>query len=401
MKHTGELSNGPAISRKSFLLGVPALAGLAQLPWGRRIASAEETNESPERQNAKKTKTEAFVEQVVADLGRTYALVLGYLGDRLGLFKTMAARGPLTAERLAEATDYEPRLLEEWLNGMVAAEYVTYDPGTRRYRLPPEHADVLADEESPSFFAGFFQSTLPLVMAVHEVERAFRTGQLVTPDVFHESLWEGIARASAPGFKHQLVQQWLQTMPDVTRKLEAGGSAADIGCGGGLATVTIARAFPKATAFGYDLHQPSIERAKGTARAGGVAERAKFVVGGTKDLPAGSFDLITSFYVVHHFSDPVSELTAVRRALKKDGSYLVMEDNISENVLENRRPWSLSLYGASLMYCLHDSLAHGGAGLGAEVSEPRLRRLAREAGFTRFRRLPLDDPYIAIYELKP
>ena len=284
---------------------------------------------------------------------------------------------------------------------MVAAEYVTYDPGTRRYHLPPEHAEVLADEESPFFCAGFLQSTIPLVMAVHEVARAFKTGQLVTPEMFHTDLWEGIERSSAPGFKHQLVQRWLRAMPEVTRRLEAGGSAADVGCGGGLATITIAKAFPKATAVGYDVHRPSIKRAEGNARASGVADRAKFIVGGTGDLPPGGFDLITSFYVVHHFSDPVAELTAIRRALKDGGAYLIMEDNISQNVLDNVRPWSLSLYGASLMHCLHDSLADHGAGLGAEVSESRLRRLARDAGFTRFRRLPLNDPYIALYEVKP
>ena len=99
MKHTGEHSSATTVSRKAFLLaGVPALTTLA---WSRCLAASGDTNEPPRRETREKTKTEAFAERVIVDLGRTYALVLGYLGDRLGLFKTMAAHGPLTAARLA------------------------------------------------------------------------------------------------------------------------------------------------------------------------------------------------------------------------------------------------------------------------------------------------------------
>jgi hypothetical protein len=46
------------------------------------------------------------------------------------------------------------------------------------------------------------------------------------------------------------------------------------------------------------------------------------------------------------------------------------------------------------------SLAEGGAGLGAAMGEAKARELAKSAGFGHFRRLPIDHPFAALYELK-
>jgi hypothetical protein len=48
------------------------------------------------------------------------------------------------------------------------------------------------------------------------------------------------------------------------------------------------------------------------------------------------------------------------------------------------------------------SLAEGGAGLGTMgLPETRLRSLAEEAGFSSVRRLPLENPFNSLYEIKP
>jgi hypothetical protein len=48
------------------------------------------------------------------------------------------------------------------------------------------------------------------------------------------------------------------------------------------------------------------------------------------------------------------------------------------------------------------SLAEGGAGLGTMgLPETRLRSLAEEASFSSVHRLPLENPFNSLYEIKP
>ncbi len=44
---------------------------------------------------------------------------------------------------------------------------------------------------------------------------------------------------------------------------------------------------------------------------------------------------------------------------------------------------------------------HGGAGIGAAMGEPKARELAAVAGFSRFKRLPIQDDFAVLYELRP
>jgi SAM-dependent methyltransferase len=282
---------------------------------------------------------------------------------------------------------------------MVSLEYVLYDSTEKRYSFPAEHAAVLADENSPFFQGGGIEYAIPAVLATQYVMEAFRTGVPITPDVFHPDIWEGIERWSAPLYKHQLVQTWLPLMPNVYKKLQEGGLVADVGCGNGRAMITIAKAFQNARTRGYDVYEPSVERARANAREAGVDGRAEFRLGGTSDLSKGRFDLITNFWVVHHYSHPVKEMRAIREGLAPGGSYLVFEDGLSSEPNENIKPAGRVGYGASTLACLHDSMADNGAGLGL-VSEQDVRRLGHQAGFRSIRRLPLEDPNIGLYQLK-
>jgi hypothetical protein len=76
--------------------------------------------------------------------------------------------------------------------------------------------------------------------------------------------------------------------------------------------------------------------------------------------------------------------------------------NCAENPEGNIGPLGTVLYGSSLAYCLPVSLATGGAGLGTLGLTPsRLNELAREAGFSHLRQVPIDDPFNNLYELTP
>ncbi len=394
--------NNGEMKRKDFLrvlLGAPVF-GAAMGQTASTLQGAELTGiAGREMRTVDEVKTAAFAEQVTDDVGRTMLGALSYLGDRLGLFKEMADMDQFTARDLAKATGYNQRLLEEWLRGMVSLQYVLYDSIEKRFSFPPGHAAVLADEDSPFFMGGAIEYAIPAVLATQNVMEAFRTGVPITPDIFHPDMWEGIERWSAPMYRHQLVQNWLPVMPDVLKKLQEGALVADVGCGNGRAMITVAHAFQNTRTQGFDVYEPSIEKARTNAREAGVEGRAEFLVGGTGDLPRGQFDLITNFWVVHHYSHPVKEMEAIRQALAPNGSYLIMEDPLSSEPNEAINPQGRLGYGASTLACLHDSMADNGVGLGV-ASEQVVRRLGRQAGFGSIRRLPLDDPYIAMYQLK-
>jgi SAM-dependent methyltransferase len=116
----------------------------------------------------------------------------------------------------------------------------------------------------------------------------------------------------------------------------------------------------------------------------------------------GTYDLITTFDVVHDMVRPRRALRAIRAALRPDGSYLMMEFSYSEKLEENIGPLGAFQYGVSVLYCLTTSLARGGEGLGAlGLPEPKLRELCAEAGFSSVRRLPIENPFNILYEVKP
>jgi SAM-dependent methyltransferase len=351
-------------------------------------------------QQLDQAKLEAFVERIVLDVGTAMRGGLLYIGDRLGLFKALADAGPVTAAQLAERTGLNERYLREWLGSMATAEYVEHDPASHTYSLPIEHALPLADEEFPFFTGGFLQMIVPTVSVAPQVAEAFKTGKGVTQEQYLPDMYEAIERGTAPWYRHHLVQEWIPAMPDVKAKLEAGGTALDVGCGSGRAAITIAKAYPAARVYGYDVHPGSIERARHNAEAEGVAERVMFDVVDGADLPADRFDLVSTFDVVHDSVDPVGLIGSIRRSLREDGAYLMLEMNASADVEENRNPLGKFLYNVSTLYCMTTSLAHGGAGIGACMGEPKARELAAEAGYGQFRKLPIDDPFSVLYELK-
>lgn len=347
-----------------------------------------------------KDKARKFMERLVNDVAISVHGAMNYLGDRLGIFKAMAGAGPMTSEELAYKSGLNERYLREWLGSMVAAQYIEYEPATRRYLLPDEHAGPLANEDSIVFLGGFLQSLIPNLGVVPKVAEAFKTGKGVPQSEYSPETWEALERTTAPLYRHRLVQQWMPTMPETVQKFEAGGTGLDVGCGSGRAAITLAKAYPKARLFGYDAHPESVQRARANAIAAGVADRVTFDVVDCTKLPESRFDFVSTFDVIHDSVDPVGLMASIRRSLRPGGAYLMMETNTSANVEDNINPVGRMLYSTSTLYCMTTSLAQGGAGIGALMGEPRARDLARQAGFAQFLRLPVKDMFSALYELK-
>jgi SAM-dependent methyltransferase len=341
-----------------------------------------------------------FTGRVLADTAATATTVLAALGDRMGLFRRLAADGPATSGELASRAGLSERYVREWLGGMLAAGYLTYDDAQQRYALPPEHVPTLAAEPGPAFFGGVQQELVGAIQRFHQVADCFRDGTGVRAADLHPDVWAGTSRFTAQWHQNMLVQQWLPLAPDILARLRDGARVADVGCGTGQALIALARAFPKVTGVGYDTQPPVVERARQAAAEAGVADRVSYEV---LDVAAGlpdSFDVITTFDVVHDAVDPLGLLRAVRDALRPGGRYLCLEVNCSDRVTDNTGPIAALLFGFSILYCMTTSLAEGGEGLGTlGLPEPALRELAAKAGFSGFRHIEMDNPFNSLYEL--
>lgn len=349
-----------------------------------------------------KTKVEQFSARILEDYGNTLRGAMLYIGDQLGLFKALAHSEWVTLDELAQQTGFNARYLREWLGSMVTGSYVTYDRETKRYRLPPEFVPVLADEDSPYFAGGIMQLSVPFVSMAPRVIDAFRNGGGCPEEAFPIETWQGMERMTMPWYKHFLVQHWIPSLDGVKEKLEAGGSVMDFGCGSGLAAITMAKAFPKARVVGCDFHPPSIERARANAAAAGVGDRVTFEVSDSDAIVGKKFDFVTTFVVIHDATDPQQMMKDLRASTADDGTYLMVELNLSEEVHENMNLFGRVMYPQSTLYCMTCSLSHGGEGLGACMGERRARQMAEVAGFSRFRKVPSDRPPMqALFELRP
>ena len=388
-----------SMTRKHFIGSLGAISTTAAFAaLSKQARGADESNAT----NGSKPPSDPvaqFADRVFDDSARVLCAALSYIGDRLELFKTMDRLGPCSPAELARTVDCNERLIAEWLKAMMAYGYVEYVADSGKFQLSSEQSAVLADESSPFFMGGMLQMVVPQVMATHDVMKAFTSGTPITPDVFHTDLWEGIDRSSACVYQHQLVQEWLALMPETVDKLKRGATAVDVGCGQGNAVLVLARSFPNSKFVGFDPYAPSINKAKQAAQQAGVADRTEFVVGTAEDLPSGQYDLATSFLTLHHMSHPIRDLTAIRASLKPKGSYLIREDNLSDDLQGHTTPLARLSYSASAMYCLHDSMANDGAALGP-LTQRRITRLASQAGFSNFQRLPFESNYEALYEAR-
>jgi hypothetical protein len=159
-----------------------------------------------------------FLGKVMSDLAGAYSAVLVYVGDKLGLYRAMAksheggGAGSMTSEELASKTGTVERCVREWLANQAAGGYIKYDPLTRKYSLPKEHAMVLVDENSTVYSMGGFQATSAYFRETPKIIEAFRTGKGLSWADHDSELYQGSERFYKPVYIANLLSSWIPSL---------------------------------------------------------------------------------------------------------------------------------------------------------------------------------------------
>jgi 2-polyprenyl-3-methyl-5-hydroxy-6-metoxy-1,4-benzoquinol methylase len=326
-----------------------------------------------------------------------------HIGDRLGLYQALNGAGAVTAADLAAKTGLHERWLLEWLRNQAAARLLTYYDGDR-FELTPAGAAVLANEQdSLSYATGAF-SAMTAPQTVDKLVDAFRTGIGLSYEELGPNAAHRTERMLGPWTRQTLLPEILPALEGVVAKLEAGGHVADIGCGGGLALITMATAFPNTQFHGYDLSAHAITRAQDKVKEMGLKNVTLAVAGGA-DLPKEpTFDFIITFDCIHDMTHPDEVIAAIKSALKDDGTWLIKDIRSHPDFKQNmKNPMLAMFYGFSVSACMSSAMSEpGGAGLGTLGFNPEVaRRMTGDAGFTRFIEHDFDDPSNLYYEVRP
>ena len=325
-----------------------------------------------------------------------------YLGDALSLYAAMRDAGPLTSDDLAARTGLQERWLREWLRQQAAAGIIDYADG--RFTLSPETALVLVDEANPFSMIGSFDGLPDRLAILPRIAEAFQTGLGLGFDGRGPGAVRTVERQLGPTHRTMLVQAFLPALDGVVPKLQSGAEVADVGCGSGVALVEMAKAFPHSRFHGYDISTLALARGAENAAAAAVTNVA-FHNAATDPLPAtATFDLVVTFDCLHDMTAPAAAAGAIRRAIRDNGAWLIADINGGTTFEENLRlRFAPAAYAWSVMGCMSSGLSEpGGAGLGTlGLPEPRMKELVSSAGFSQFRRLPLEHPVNAYYEARP
>lgn len=353
---------------------------------------------APER-TINEDKMNAFLGKVVGDFGAALSSSLVYIGQKLGLYKALAASGPATPAVLAQHTNTNERYVREWLINQAAGGYVEYDTESGRYSLTPEQAVALTEELSPFYVGGGFFVIKAMTQAVSRIEDYFRNGGGMLWGEHDPDLFIGTERFFRPGYSAHLVATWIPALTGIEQKLKAGGKIADVGCGHGASTIIMARAYPNSHFWGFDNHPASIHHAREAAKAAAVSDRVHFEVANAQNIPDNKYDMIAFFDCLHDMGDPVGACKRAAEVLAPNGSALIVEPMAGDTVEENFNPIGRTFAGASTLCCTANSMALGGPALGAVAPESAIREVVLAGGFTQFRRAT-ETPFNRIFEAR-
>jgi len=371
-----------------------------------KVTSRQESESTNEWLEDYRTKIEEeplmnLVHSILGDMGAAASGALVLLGDRLGIYRSLAKSGRHTSVGLAVETGLDERYLREWLANQAASKYIEYDPGTEEFFMKPEQVAIFADPESPVAMTGGYYALASTYHDEPKVAEAFQSGEGIPWGDHHDCLFCGTEKFFRPGYAANLVDSWIPALDGVKEKLSEGNAhVADVGCGYGASTLILAKAFPKTEFVGFDLHEASLTHARRHAADQGL-NNVRFEKATAKDFPGnGKYDLVTVFDALHDMGDPAGACRHIFESLTPGGSLMLVEPMAGDKLEDNLNPVGRLYYAFSTMVCTPGSRSQEvGTALGAQAGEAKLRGVVQQGGFPDLQRVA-ETPFNLILEAK-
>jgi SAM-dependent methyltransferase len=350
---------------------------------------------------------EAHIARLTADLGGSLGVLLMSLGTRSGLWRALDGAGPVTSEQVASQVTVDRALVREWLRAEAAAGYLDYDGSNDTFELSPAAAAAIPDGPGAPLVEACVEMFTSMTEGFADFSEAFGSGHGFGWHQRTGGHWHGQDAFTRLTMPAELIGLAIAALPDVASALQAGGNAADVGCGYGTPTIDVARQYPAARVLGIDYHDASVMHAREAAARSGVSN-VRFEVAAALDLPEApghGYDLVTFFDSLHDLGDPLGALRRARRSVAPTGAALLFEPLSGDTVADNLNPGGRMVYSISTLICTPNAVSQRTATssepLGAQAGEPTLRALAVAAGFSAVRRLDLPLPFNLVLELRP
>lgn len=347
-------------------------------------------------------KTEALMEQLIGYKTGEMVSLMVHLGLKLGIYRDMAGRGMLDVDTLATETGLHRRWLLEWLRQQTAAGVIEHG-SEEMFLLPDEVAELMLDDGSMNYLAGFFHPPIG-GNTLDRIAEAFRSGIGMTWDD-HGTVGTHLVAGSTGAAHRRLVTDILPKMEGVVDKLSAGAEVIDVGCGSGVAITELAKAYPASRFLGIDPSPTALAEAAACVKSAGVQNLELRKGLGELLEDEAKYDFVMVLDCMHDMTHPNETMAAIRRAIKDDGSWLVKDIRSADSLTGNlENPMAALLYGISIAFCMSSAMSKpDGAGLGtmgfsAEVAE----KMTQKAGFSQFRMLDYEEDMLnAFYEVRP
>jgi 2-polyprenyl-3-methyl-5-hydroxy-6-metoxy-1,4-benzoquinol methylase len=333
-----------------------------------------------------------------------YISAMAHIGVRLGLYEVLAGAGPITSSEVARRAGLHERFVREWLLQQTASEVLEHR-GDGRYELSAEAALLFADRESPASLVAMFEELPEVTNFLVRAQEGFRSGLGNSYDAYGSRIANVMEAVFGAWNRSALVPDALPKIPGLVEKLEAGARVADVGCGGGSAPLSIAKAFPNSTVDAYENSLHALAVCEESLRKQPLPN-VRFLNNDVTPLPGEpTYDFVLTLDCLHDMPRPDLISRQIRQAIKPDGAWFIVDIDAAESPESNlAHPMGALMFASSVTLCLQsgastpDGLALGTMGL----PEPEMRKLVTNAGFTRFRRVEgLHHPFNAYYEARP
>jgi 2-polyprenyl-3-methyl-5-hydroxy-6-metoxy-1,4-benzoquinol methylase len=338
------------------------------------------------------------------------------VADQLNLFEHLYESGPCSSHALAESTGWNERWLREILLQLTGSGLCVYDPVQETFFLKPHYEALLrGPEKERQSIAGVFQFLSALVSREDAVVQAVRSGKGIDYDYGPASKDIGAAldRKNGNFFRYSLLEELRKIhVPEsgvsLYERLQQGISVADIGCGFGTSTVSMAKEFPSSQFYAFESSPKALQAIETNIKAANlsnvtICKVPDRTLGDGPDLndPTSTFDFVYAHDVLHDMLNPKELIKDVKKKLSKDGCWLIVDVECSEKAEDNLQlPNAAMLYAFSCLLCLPMATSEShGAGLGTCGFTPKLaQRWTKKAGFQYFEKRKIPSlPYNACY----